>query len=417
MYILNVTLQKKRRKQMKKPIVWIFALTMTVCATLVLSLSCISFSLQNTALKNEVGDLNNKNSELNKQVQDLNNVIGDLQETVDFFEDQVALITYEVDGQVWKIDVAQVGEKIELPVAPDTATEIFNGWKVEGDDKVYAGTYEATAGVKFVADMFNPTEAKASWQPMEWNGQTNFQGYHVWTDGVDQYLGLDYRLNKATNTWESITMNWEGEALNHVEVKYIWTDGVNCYLSMGNSQYVLDRETLTWKIMEWNLNGFDLNIFYGDRVFNYQGKTYFAYNTGSQYFYVLDVATQTWENMNWTFDPYSNYWLDGDKVFILGDTCYVYRSYYARVDFENKKLVPVQFSGIDYSMQADCFWTDGKNCYFTYYGKNYFINKGSLNLTEITWDVEGVEYGNCIWTDGTNLYHSDGSNQYVFVKA
>ena len=108
---------------MKKPIVWIFALTMTVCATLVLSLSCISFSLQNTALKNEVGDLNNKNSELNKQVQDLNNVIGDLQKTVDFFEDQVALITYEVDGQVWKIDVAQVGEKIELPVAPDTATE------------------------------------------------------------------------------------------------------------------------------------------------------------------------------------------------------------------------------------------------------------------------------------------------------
>ncbi len=404
---------------MKKTVVWIFVLTMTICATLVLSFSCISISLQNSILKNEVGDLNNKNSELNKQVQDLNNVIGDLQETVNFFENQIALITYEVNGQVWKIDVAQVGEKIELPVAPDTATEIFNGWKVEGDDKVYAGTYEATAGVKFVADMFNPTEIKGSWQPMEWKGVTEPYGGSIWTDGVDLYFGFDYRLDKATNTWEPITMNWEGETPEFYTFNNCcWTDDINCYFSQNEeNQYVFDRETLTWKTMEWNLNGIDARYFSGDYIFKYQGKIYYAYTASgyNSYFYVLDVATHTWQNMNWTFE--GNY-LDGNNVVIIGDICYgkYYDSY--RIDFDNKKLVTVNFTG-DYTgtVNKNNLWTDGEHYYVNDNNKTYFLNPGALYFTEITWDVDGVEYGNCIWTDGTNCYYSSGSNQYVFVKA
>ena len=396
---------------MKKPIVWIFALTMTVCATLVLSLSCISFSLQNTALKNEVGDLNNKNSELNKQVQDLNNVIGDLQETVDFFEDQVALITYEVDGQVWKIDVAQVGEKIELPVAPDTATEIFNGWKVEGDDKVYAGTYEATAGVKFVADMFNPTEVKGSWQPMEWKGNNDFYGYDVWTDGVDQYLGFDYRLNKATNTWETITWNWEGQQQSYTR-NFVWTDGVEYFYSCYDGQYVLDRETHTWKIMEWNLNGIDSQNFLGEHIFNFQGKSYYLYQ---KLFYVLDVATHTWENMNWELSE--NYY--GNQVWINGNTAICYLNYQGqlKIDFVNKKFVPLNMEGLDESFYgARYIWSDGEYNYLTQNEETYWLNSATTKWTKLDWNWN-IRNGNLIWTDGTNYYYSLYSDHYVFVKA
>lgn len=392
---------------MKKPIVWIFALTMTVCATLVLSLSCISFSLQNTALKNEVGDLNNKNSELNKQVQDLNNVIGDLQETVDFFEDQVALITYEVDGQVWKIDVAQVGEKIELPVAPDTATEIFNGWKVEGDDKVYAGTYEATAGVKFVADMFNPTEVKGSWQPMEWNGNNNFSSSDVWTDGVNQYIGLNYRLNKATNTWEEMTWNWEGEALSSLTANFVWTDGQNCYYSNNENQYVLDMETNTWKSMQWN----GLSNFRGDYVWEHAGKIYYSYT--SHVFYSLDSSTHTWTDMNW--DITTNF--DGNNVWSNGMNCYYSSgSSQYKVDFENKKLISVTWTGVN-SFSGSDIWTDGSNYYYSYENDHYVASIASTKWTKLDWSSEGRVFGNSIWTDGTNYYYSSGSNQYVFVKA
>ena len=87
-----------------------------------------------------------------------------------------------------------------------------------------------------------------------------------------------------------------------------------------------------------------------------------------------------------------------------------------KVDFENKKMIAVTWTGVN-SFSGSDIWTDGSNYYYSYENDHYVASIASTKWTKLDWSSEGRVFGNSIWTDGTNCYYSSGSNQYVFVKA
>ena len=80
-----------------------------------------------------------------------------------------------------------------------------------------------------------------SWSEKTWNGLTNFNGSHIWTDGENIYYSNGsnhYVLDKSTSTWS--TKSWTG--LTSFYGNNVWTNDENVYYSYGSNQYILSGE-------------------------------------------------------------------------------------------------------------------------------------------------------------------------------
>ena len=183
----------------------------------------------------------------------------------------------------------------------------------------------------YETDHYVLNKETSTWEPKTWNGLASFYGGNVWTDGENIYLSrytVQYVLNKETSTWEPKT--WNGLSDLFISEKfhsdYIWTDGENIYLSSfkwnnddENCDYVLDKETSTWKPKLWIYNYGILvpNSQSGDDIWTDGENIY--YSRGSRQS-VLNKETSTWEPKTWNGATVSQFegkfiWTDGENIY------------------------------------------------------------------------------------------------------
>ncbi len=383
-HILTVELIKKGEKQMNNKIFRIIMLFVTICVTAISTMLALSFGVSNITLKtnnDELGEENDnlteENDNLNQEVDELNKVVGDLQDTMDNLDEHAAVATYKIDGEVWRIQIVQKNKEFELPVVDETATQVYNGWKVNG------------------------------------------AGDAVQTTSISEHT--EFELDMLDKDW--VKVNWVG--LNDFDALNIWTDGTDYYYSKGNMHFKKDQATKSWNQVTWK----GLTDFNGQYVWNYNGETYYSKGTAStgangitrtEHHYVLDLANQTWKETSWTsYGP-----MEGDDVFIVDGVCYAgeYSAPYYRGDC-------IKFNGETWEVVdgwlepfASSVWTDGTNYYYNSVARhNEILDRNTNEWDTLVWaDTDGVlmnaeKYfdGSRVWTDGTKMYYSEGSRQNV----
>lgn len=254
---------------------------------------------------------------------------------------------------------------------------------------------------------------------------------YVIEDSSPGYLSLKYEQK-----------TWSG--LSNLYGNYIWTDGDNIYYSDASSQYVLDRETLTWSTKTWT----GLTNFKGDYIWTYDGHIY--YSNGNVQM-ELNKSTSTWTGKTWTgLTNFSgdNVWTDGINVYCTGgwQTDYILNS--------NSSWSQITWDGIN-TLYGHNIWTDGNDIYYANYGtyKLYQLDTTNRtckivnndfryraldiihidgysclvdNYTFGVWDKTKCKFnsnslprifiGRYIWTDyNNNIYYSNGVNQYAIT--
>lgn len=283
-------------------------------------------------------------------------------------------------------------------------------WHI-GDTTYFSDAY----GEQFV---FN--DANKAFENIEWKREVNgavetwnsLMGMYVWSDGTNVYYsggrnnteGIDhqYVLDRDTNTWRSKDWGISGVSLNAFE---IWSDGVDIYYSDREVQLVLNRETASWSTKTWNNQP---SNFEGGDVWTDGDDIYYGLN------YVLDRNTSTWTAKVWTNAPSSlvggSVWSDGEHTY------YSFDSDQYVLDKANSTWVEKTWNGITsfygkdvFSANGVIYWVDGKEFY-------------TLDPSTSTWSAYGIRTEvNDLWAakyhtwgDGNTIYHSYLGAQYVF---
>ena len=200
----------------------------------------------------------------------------------------------------------------------------------------------------YVGDPYFEQIGAENWPQMD--------GNNVWTDGENVYysggLVSQYVLNKETLTWSS--KSWSG--LTSFSGSNIWTDGDNIYYS-ASEQYVLDKATSTWNPKTWS----GVTRFNGWHIWTDGENSYYSYH---DYQYVLDKTTSTWNQKTW--------------YGVSAPQCYE-------------------------------IWTDGENIYCSRGSTHYVLDKATSTWNPKTWYGLTTFTGSYIWTDGKNVYYSCSS--------
>ncbi len=376
---------------MNNKIFRIILMFLAVCISSISTLFAVSFGLSNVTLDHDNQDLTQENEELNDAVSDLQNTIN--------MDPASAVVSYEVDGKIWKIDVTKKGTSVYLPTAPDTDTHAFDGWKIDGVGDKMTGDTTIKENTKFVANM-----VEKDWLVESFGGLASFNGNYIWTDGENTYYSnydKQYILNKQTNFWEKIT--WTG-LTSLVEGRYIWTDGENTYYSNGSSHYVL-KDDNTWEKMTWQGN----SSFYGYYVWSNGVNVYL----GNEY--VLNG--NTWEPINWV-NAVNNMirddiWTDGEKYYYSDRDS----STHYEIDFENKEWKEKTWEYQPSYLAGNRIWTDGTATYFSNGTSQYILDKTANTWKEYEWqNVDLLNFfGEYVYKIDDVIYHSYNKYQYKLV--
>ncbi len=377
---------------------------------------------------------------------------------VNFVLDMVnkAVVSYQVDGKITGSEYVKHGETITLPTKPNTETEFYNGWKVDGVGDSFK-KYTVTSDVVLVLDMTTDNAWVATndvpvsifkgifvwncgndtyysngsdqyvldkktnvWQPKTWNGKTNIDGRYVWTDGENYfYSKSNYQYLLNGDTWSKVT--WNG--LN-IDGQYVWTDGTKYYYSNGTTHYEFNKSTRTWATKTWD----GLTSFYGEDVWT-DGKNIYCSQTVSSpspterttSHYVLSISSSYWAPMTWTgetnFDG-NDVWTDGINYYASN---YQYRAQLVLEPSSHTWSV-ITWNGDLKQPTANYIWSDGVYFYYSCVeSSNPYLANGQCVLSGTTWidvtwtGIGGLfsypyySMGNCIWTDGVDTYCSLGN--------
>ena len=340
-----------------------------------------------------------KNEELTEEVDELTEVIGDLRDAMDGSSNSASIASYEVNGSLWRIQIVPNDVAFELPKPLDNELQFFDGWQIEGDSTILKGNYNINQNVKFIANMVD-----RDWVRTSFVGITNPSAQNVWTNGVDYYYSngesQQYVLDKASKTW--LPCSWEG--YQNIYGNNIWSDGSDTYYSSGNIQYVLDSEGI-WQPKEW----VNLAYFSGTNVCKLENVYYVLENSK---YYQLDG--NTWSEKKF-FTPSTNFsnnggfWTDGVDCFY---------SYYGNdyiLDRTNNKWESIKWNVS--GLTGSNVWNEGENCYYSYGGTQYKLNKSTRMWENMTWDGFKPEFASNIWSDGINYYYSNEQQQYILDSA
>lgn len=243
-----------------------------------------------------------------------------------------------------------------------------------------------------------------TWSPKTWNGLEKPSALNIWTDGENIYYSdgsKQYVLDKETSTWKVKT--WSGYTPEYAR---IWTDGKNIYYSQYENQYVLDKATSTWSPKTWN--GF--SDFSKGAVWTDESEIYLSQGTDQ---YVLDKETSTWNAKTWnglTKFWGSSIWTDGNEIYCSSGT----KQYV--LNQSNSTWETKTWNGLT-EFNATYIWTDGTNIYYSDVSKQYVLDKSTSTWNPKTWNGVSV-VGDYIWSDGEDIYISDSySRQHVLDKS
>lgn len=154
------------------------------------------------------------------------------------------------------------------------------------------------------------------WETMTWNGLTSFKGFFVWTDGVDKYYssgGSNYILNRSTNTWESISIT----GASNVSGAYIWNYKDSTFLSTSSKTYLFNKDNRTWTATTWT-GGKPVD---GINVFTDGVNAFYASMSGENFMYDMTTYTQI------EATPFGNVELMGYTATVIDGVTYIYNRY------------------------------------------------------------------------------------------
>jgi len=416
-----------------------------------------------TNLNNQIISLNNQISEMSSltqnagsQITTLNNRINELQATVSYYESYIsqlenteqAVVTYEVDGEVWEIRIVSKGE-ISLPVLESTEIKTFNGWKIDGQDELFGDTYTLNTNTKFVADFTYKHAVKFMVDDQVYDNQYVVENESViiptapvkvdyeflgWSlNGVDIVENIDLLAVTQDVTYQAVFTKIH-------TVTFMVDDQVIATQKVSNGKCASEVEVEIEEDMVltgWKINGvivdvptyvinadtlFVTEILYKDFVLEYavypaalggdkiwtDGDTIY-YSSGTTHC-VLDTINYTVSSIEWSgLTSFSGYdiWTDGDNVY------YSYNSKQYVLDMTNYTVLPMTWSGLT-SFSGSDVWTDGNNVYYSDGSKHYVLDKETSTWSKKTWSGLTSFSGSDVWTDGNNIYYSSGTTHYVF---
>lgn len=281
-------------------------------------------------------------------------------------------VYYIADGVSCGSSLLKDGEYIETEVkAPEKSGYTFMGWSLDGVNVVTTVGTEVRADITYYAvyseqPYFTTVSIGGPSAFVSTTGSGSGLSYDFWTDGLSTYFSYGsthYVLDRETCTWS--IKNWNG--LTSFYGNDIWTDGADIYYSSGTSHYVLDKDTSTWSEMIWS----GLTSFYGFNVVQTDESIFYVYSSD---LYVLSASTLTWNKIEYTETPPS------------GLTGY-------------------------------CCWTDGKNLYYSAGGTvHYILDLGNNVWNKVTWSIDGLDsgslYGSYIFNVGEDTYL--GYGYYIY---
>jgi len=372
-----------------------------------------------------------------------------------YFTSNIATYLYDKQNASWN----QVPMFVTANLPFDLQSSYV--WK-DADDNTYI-THDR---VSYKLDKTTNT-----WEQITWNGMTPSDGQYAWTDGIDTYYSEDggqYILNKATNTWTR--KNWifpseYSENYSYIDGNEIWIDGTDIYYSRGQGSYSspcytfkLNKATDTWNRVDMDWAGVGI---FGFGAWTDGTNTYFSgsdgYNNDCQY--VFNKTTRKWDKKTWNGYSYivgGDVWTDGDNIYYShGSAQYVlnkntstwttktwkgYTSFYGnevwkspngniylKSDYVLSKSTstwqPITWKVLSLmdDLTVSCIWTDGANTYYSYPvsgNGQYVLDSVTRKWNEITWGGHNDLYGEYIWTDTRgNIYYSANSTHYVLDQS
>ena len=391
----------------------------------------ISNKLQsaNEVNSNIIIDLNNQINSLNKQISDLsylsensqleievlNNRISELQTTINCYENYISeteneskvVAIYEIDGSVWKVDLINKGEEINLVIPEDTDKYIFNGWKLFDNDTLLGTSYVLESNTRFVANITKKYAVEFIVDGSTYDTQfiiENETACYPEIPTKDGYEFLGWSINGVDLIENINSVSVTHDTAYHAvftkihTVTFIVEDKVVNTQKVSNGKYAsyIDYVSQDFTINDWMFNGnvVDLNSFpiYMDAVL------------------VADVLFNDWVSANFkseilTFNE-EYIWSDGTNCY------YSFGTYHYIFDIETKSWLSIMWSGLT-SFGGNYVWTDGVNIYFSSGADQYVLDKETKTWSTITWTGLTSFYGSYVWTDGVNTYYSKGANQYV----
>ena len=171
----------------------------------------------------------------------------------------------------------------------------------------------------YVFDKENDTWIEKAWQDTP-VGVSPSVYYDIWSDGDNVYYstysgsgtGRQYILHLESGTFEVKT--WSGS--NNPNGRNVWTDGDNIYCSKAGGnyqwQYKLNKDTNTWESMRWNGSFISIN---GEYIYTIGNDVYYADNGNNRY--KLNKVDKSWTGMTISghSPSKSHIWTDGEDVY------------------------------------------------------------------------------------------------------
>lgn len=409
-------------------------------------------------LNKQISDMSLLSQNYSSQINALNSRISDLQSSVAYYENYIAslestekaVITFEYDGSVYGIQVVNKGSKLAINDPENTATIIFNGWKVNGEF-INKDTYVVTENTRIIADVtykqivkfYNDTELYSEQivnynQPVSLPQSPSKDSYEFlgWSEnGVDVIEDIEDLPVIENKTYyavfvkiHTVTLMYENEVVSTQQVKngsyaspvtlsplHIMWKVDNSEIDFNNYQIFADttitavQYQIEFRSIKWNndvrMSGAGtwtdgIDIYYSN------GSTQYVFNKSSQ-----SWAMMTWNGCNNIFG--NRVWSDGKSIYFSN----VNEQYV--LDVGSHTWTKMTWKGIENytAFQGLNIWTDGSKYYLSYNSYNYVLDTSSHTWSKITWKgLSRLEARN-VWNYNGNTYYVSGSNQYILNKS
>ena len=325
-------------------------------------------------------------------------------------------VDFVVDNDVVDTQLVKDGEKVTISQISIPEGFELVGWS-DGSNIIDLTSYniveDITLTAKLSSDTLNAVVSKT------WNNYSNINGEHVWTDGENIYYSSgssnQYKLNKNTNTWESVSWTFDSTEENLFIVgSHVWTDGEDVYYSNNNRQFVLNKETMIWEKAPWG------SYIYGNCVWSDGENIYYTTNAMEGKSLIFNRATKSWssvefkiENSNLTTIDVlgSEVWTDGENIY------YSYGAgYQLKLDKSTRTWTYFDFNVV--IAYGSNIWTYDNDIYYSFGATQYKLDKNNNKFVEIVWEGADSLRGDYIWTDGDKVYCSNSSTyQYQLINA
>lgn len=221
---------------------------------------------------------------------------------------------------------------------------VFNGLASFTGNNVWrhnGNTYYSAGSNQYVLN-----ETTMTWSQKLWVGLTSFNGSNVWkwidtskTEIVCYSSASTQYMLESADKWMDVTGGaWS--TLPSFTGSYVWTDHNDYYYSNGNQQYKLNKLSVDWQPITWNIQ------VYGSEIWYYDGQIYMSYQDKQ---YQLDMETMTWVVKDWLglteFDGsnvYANgtnyYYGSGTNQYVLGEANGVFKVSADKVTFNGQDI-------------------------------------------------------------------------------